>query len=111
MGIQTKLCKHGLFSYFTNDIIIGKSLELYGEYAENEFLLLNHVVQPGDFVLDIGANLGLHNVWFAKHAFKGQVAAFEPNEFNRNLLIKMKRDQYTPKKRELGSSRNKKIKK
>jgi FkbM family methyltransferase len=88
MGIQTKLCKHGLFSYFTNDIIIGKSLEMYGEYAENEFLLLNHVIQPGDFVIDIGANLGLHTVWFAKHAFKGRVAAFEPNEFNRNLLIK-----------------------
>lgn len=88
MGIQTKLCKHGLFSFFTNDIIIGKSLELYGEYAENEFLLLQHVVQPTDYVLDIGANIGLHTVWFSKYAFKGRVAAFEPNEFNRNLLVK-----------------------
>lgn len=84
--IKTKQCKHGVFSYFQNDQIIGRSLDLYGEYAEYEFMLMDHLIGPNDIIIDIGANIGLHSVWFSKHAFKGEVHSFEPNEHNRNML-------------------------
>jgi len=87
-SIKTTQCKHGKFSYFTNDVIIGKSLDLYGEYCEQEFTIMQHMVKPTDYVLDIGANIGVHTIWFAKHAFQGFVSAFEPNEFSRELLQK-----------------------
>ncbi len=86
-SIRTTQCKHGKFSYFANDTIIGKSLDLYGEYCEQEFTVMEHIIKPTDYILDIGANIGLHTVWFAKHAFQGHVSSFEPNEFNRELLI------------------------
>lgn len=86
--IKTKRCKHGVFSFFQNDMIIGKSLDLYGEYAEYEFMLLDNLIAPNHVVIDIGANIGLHSVWFSKHAFKGEVVAFEPNEHNRVMLAK-----------------------
>jgi FkbM family methyltransferase len=86
--IKTKKCKHGVFSFFQNDMIIGKSLDLYGEYAEYEFMLLDNLIAPNHVVIDIGANIGLHSVWFSKHAFKGEVVAFEPNEHNRVMLAK-----------------------
>ena len=67
-------------------MFIGKSLDIYGEYCENEFLIMDLLMQPNFIVLDIGANLGLHTVWFSKHAFTGKVHSFEPVEFNRQLL-------------------------
>lgn len=84
--ILTKRCKHGIFSFSTNDMFIGKSLDIYGEYCENEFLIMDLLMQPNYIVLDVGANLGLHTVWFSKHAFTGKVHSFEPVEFNRQLL-------------------------
>ena len=84
--IKTKRCKHGTFSYFANDMFIGQSLDLYGEYCENEFLIMDLLIQPNFVALDVGANLGLHTVWFSRHAFTGKVHSFEPNEFNRQLL-------------------------
>jgi len=84
--IITKRCKHGIFSFSQNDMFIGRSLDLYGEYCENEFLIMEMLIQPNFIILDIGANLGLHTVWFSKHAFTGKVNSFEPNEFNRQLL-------------------------
>jgi FkbM family methyltransferase len=88
MSIITKDCKHGKFSYFTNDTIIGKSLSVYGEYCEHEFMVLDQLIEPDWNVVDVGANIGLHSVWFSKHAFKGKVTAFEPNEYSRQLLLK-----------------------
>ena len=67
-SIRTSQCKHGKFSYFTNDTIIGKSLDMYGEYCEQEFIVMSHMIQPTDFVLDVGANIGLHTIWFGSIA-------------------------------------------
>jgi FkbM family methyltransferase len=87
-SIQTAQCKHGKFSYFTNDTIIGKSLDMYGEYCEQEFTIMEHIVRPTDFIIDVGANIGVHTIWLSKHAFQGRVSSFEPNEFSRELLLK-----------------------
>ena len=40
--------------------------------------LIKILVQPDDTVLDVGANVGLHTVAFARAAHRGHVYAFEP---------------------------------
>ena len=51
--IITKRCKHGIFSFSQNDMFIGRSLDLYGEYCENEFLIMEMLIQPNFIILDI----------------------------------------------------------
>ncbi len=74
-----KGCRHGTLIYNKNDMYIGKSLELYGEFSEGEVELFRQVVKPGDTVLEIGANLGAHTLVLAQLAGEsGRVYAFEP---------------------------------
>ncbi len=44
--------------YNINDAHIGRSLELYGEWAESEMELLRCVLRPSDVVVDVGSNIG-----------------------------------------------------
>jgi FkbM family methyltransferase len=65
--------------YPANDIYVGRALDLYGEYSEAEVALLRQLVQPGQTVLDIGANLGAHTIALAQLVgSSGKVLAFEP---------------------------------
>src|SRR6266404_6679365 len=65
--------------YDRNDVFIGRSLDLYGEWAQSELDLLALILHPGDAVIDVGANLGTHTVGFAqKVGPTGRVFAFEP---------------------------------
>ncbi|MBD2181524.1 FkbM family methyltransferase [Aerosakkonema funiforme] len=76
---RLKKCRHGVFLYNINDTYIGRSLDLYGEYCEGEIVLFKQFVQPGNLVLDIGANIGVHTVFFAEAVgAQGTVMAFEP---------------------------------
>jgi FkbM family methyltransferase len=62
-----------------HDQHIGRSLDLYGEWAESELELLGLFIKPGDVVVDVGANIGTHSVYFAQRVgATGQVYAFEP---------------------------------
>ena len=62
-----------------HDQHIGRSLDLYGEWAESELELLGLFIKPGDLVVDVGANIGTHTVFFAQRAgATGQVYALEP---------------------------------
>jgi len=62
-----------------NDIYVGQSLIQYGEYGQEEFDLLSKLVQPGNFVAEIGANHGAHTVRLAKLlGLGGRVIAYEP---------------------------------
>ena len=63
--IGVKRAKHGVFMYNRNDLFIGRSLDLYGEWCEYEILLLRNYIRESDVVLDIGANIGTHSVAFA----------------------------------------------
>lgn len=74
------------FAYYTNDTIIGKSLEYYGEYTELEIQLLYNFIDSDYIVYDIGSNIGYHTVAFANKA--KHVYAFEPNKKNLKLLQK-----------------------
>jgi len=79
MDIKLKDCRHGKMIYNTHDLYMGKALDLYGEYSEMEFAILGQLIKPGQVILDIGANIGCHTVFFAKLVQpKGFVFAFEP---------------------------------
>jgi len=76
---RLKRCRHGYMLYNVNDDYIGRALDLYGEFSENELEAFSQLVHPGDVVLDVGANIGTHAVWFAQAVGpEGAVMAFEP---------------------------------
>lgn len=84
---RLKDTRHGRMLYNINDQYVGRSLDLYGEYSEREVDFFKRVVAPGDLVLDIGANIGAHTVWFAKAvAPGGAVLAFEPQRITFQTL-------------------------
>lgn len=61
---------------FTCDAYVGKSLKVFGEWAESEISLLLQLVTPQTIFVDIGANIGTHTVAIAPHV--SHVVAFEP---------------------------------
>jgi len=84
--VAVKQCKHGLFMYNRNDAFIGRGLDLYGEWCDFEIQLLRHFINPGDIVIDAGANIGTHTIAFANLVGPtGLVHAFEPQR--RNFLM------------------------
>lgn len=71
--------KHGAFIYNKNDLFVGRSLERYGEWCEGEIETLLQILEPGDIVIDVGANLGTHAVPMARKVGQaGGVLAIEP---------------------------------
>jgi len=85
--IRVKQCRHGLFMYNMNDEYIGRSLDIYGEFSEQEASLFHQIIKPGMVVLDIGANIGAHTIGIAKIVGgTGQVVAFEPQRVIQQML-------------------------
>lgn len=85
--VAMKACRHGTFAYPVNDKFVGRALDLYGEWCEAELEVLAPMLAEGDVVLDVGANIGTHTVFFAKAVGpKGKVLAFEPQRFAHGLL-------------------------
>ncbi|MGB9637578.1 MAG: FkbM family methyltransferase, partial [Microgenomates group bacterium] len=76
-----------------NDLFVGKSLDLYGEWSQAEFDLLGKFIKPGDVIFDIGAYIGTHSVFFGKKVSPGGfVVAIEPQRIafeilNTNLVL------------------------
>jgi FkbM family methyltransferase len=76
---QTKRCRYGNMTFRSNDLYIGRSFDLYGEFSEGEVELFRRLVTPGQVVLDVGANIGAHTVPLAQLVGpSGRVLAFEP---------------------------------
>jgi hypothetical protein len=70
------------------DQIIGRALDLYGEFAEGENQVLCSYARPGDVVVDIGANLGTTTLPLARAVGSaGQVLAFEPQPLIAQCLL------------------------
>lgn len=89
MDVKTVETKYGPISYFDGDEFIGRSLELYGEYSEEEVALWRAFIKPGDTVVDVGANIGV----FARALTQmvgpeGVVIAIEAQYENWSLLDK-----------------------
>jgi FkbM family methyltransferase len=82
-----KRCKHGFMMFHTNDTYIGRSLDIYGEFSEGEMELFGQFIRPGMSVVDAGANIGVHTIYFAKAVGAGgQVLAFEPQRVLHQIL-------------------------
>jgi FkbM family methyltransferase len=77
--VAMRKCKHGTFLYNVHDLFVSRSMDCYGEWCEAELDVLGQVIRPGDVVLDVGANIGTHAVFFAQRVTeRGCVFAFEP---------------------------------
>ena len=76
---RLKQTRYGLMLYNVNDRFVGRSLDEYGEFSEAEIELFRQTVQPGATVVDVGANIGAHTLFFARTVGEaGLVLAFEP---------------------------------
>jgi FkbM family methyltransferase len=62
---------------FASDNVIGKSLRLYGEWAEHELSVLRTLIPEGSTVVDVGANIGTHTLPFSRWVGSGRVIAIE----------------------------------
>lgn len=72
-------CRHGVMAYLRADVTIGRALDLYGEFAESENRLMSVFLEPGDTVIDVGANVGTVALALARTVGPaGRVLAFEP---------------------------------
>lgn len=80
-------CRYGRMLYNVNDVYVGRSFEEYGEYCEFEIELLRQVIREGDVVIDAGANIGAHTVFFSRAVgARGGVFAFEPQRLIFQML-------------------------
>jgi FkbM family methyltransferase len=76
--------RHGQMVVLSHDTYISRSLIEYGEWTESEFELMAQALQPGDHVIDVGANIGALTLAFAAKVASdgkvpaGHVFAFEP---------------------------------
>jgi FkbM family methyltransferase len=86
-------CRHGRFAFLRNDNIIGRSLRLYGEWAEAEIELAKVFLRPGDRVVDVGANIGTHSIAYGRLVgASGEVISCEPHPTTFELLARNTRE-------------------
>lgn len=86
-SLRVVRARHGLIAYHPQDSIIGRSIEVYGEYYESEVNLFRQVVRPGDVAVDVGAYIGTHTLVLAHLVGPtGRVVAFEPQNVIHQLL-------------------------
>jgi FkbM family methyltransferase len=85
--IRLKRCREGAFIYNINDAFIGRALDKYGEISRAEIIFLSQLIRPGMTVVEVGANIGLLTVPFARLvAPGGKVIAFEPQRIVYQML-------------------------
>ena len=79
-------CKYGLMAYYITDDPIGTCLHYYGEWADQEFEIIDKLVTTESNCIDLGANIGTHTVWLSKKCYRGLVFAVEPQFYIFQLL-------------------------
>ena len=86
-NVRLKRCRHGWMVYYQNDAYIGRSFDLYGEFANFEVDAFEQLIPKGGVAVDIGANIGAHTVPMARIVGdSGRVIAFEPQRVVHQLL-------------------------
>lgn len=79
--------RFGILVHHRADRVVGRSLRLYGEWAPGETTLLGRLLKPTDHVVDVGANIGFHSLFFSRCVGEqGCVTAVEPEPGNHQLL-------------------------
>ena len=85
--VTVKDCRHGTFTVFKEDEFVGRSIIQYGEYSEEECLVMAKCIKPGHTAIEVGSNIGAHTVVMARAVGpQGKVIAFEPQCQNAQLL-------------------------
>lgn len=74
------------FAHFAGDYIPGKMAEKHLFYEAPFLNLLARLYQPGNLIIDGGANIGNHSVFFAG-VMGATVVAFEPQPYNFTFLL------------------------
>ena len=75
-SISRAAARYGAVLFPAHDLYIGRSIALYGEYAEFEAALFRRLMEPQAVAVDVGANIGCHTLALAATA--ARVVAFEP---------------------------------
>ena len=84
---RLKRCRYGWMAYNYHDQYVGRSLDLYGQYSEEEVSIFRHYLQPGCLVVEAGSNIGAHTVPLARIVGPtGAVVAIEPQRLPFQLL-------------------------
>jgi FkbM family methyltransferase len=65
---------------------VGRQLELFGSYEEDEVNFLQSHLNESSICFDIGGNIGFFSMLFAKRAYRGQVHVFEPIPLNAAII-------------------------
>jgi hypothetical protein len=78
-------------AFLQSDITIGRSLSLYGEFAECENRLMMELLQPGNTVIDVGTNVGTVTywhfaIWFDRNNYRGVTENVFGNQGDINLI-------------------------
>lgn len=81
---RTVECRHGIFTFHSEDKFLGTSLRLYGEYSEGEVEMYDAFLKPTDVAIEVGANIGALTVPLAQRCKR--VFAFEPQPESFTLL-------------------------
>lgn len=76
--VRMVAAKHGDLVYNQYDQWIGRSLEHYGQYCDQEIELFRYFIQASDTIWEIGANTGSQSVALAKMVPDGLYFGFEP---------------------------------
>lgn len=85
--VRLRSCRHGVMAWLAADPVIGRALDVYGEFAESENALMVRLVRPGDTVVDVGGNIGTVTLALAERVGAGgQVHVFEPQRLVFQLL-------------------------
>lgn len=77
---RTYQTRHGPMLALRGDQYVTRSLELYGEFSGEEARLFEQIVTPGNWVVEVGANVGAHTVPLARLCAPGRLYAFEPQQ-------------------------------
>ncbi|HET9096095.1 MAG TPA: FkbM family methyltransferase [Candidatus Baltobacteraceae bacterium] len=77
------------FTVNLHDTIVSFEILAYRKWQPLETMLYERLIRPGDFVIDVGANIGYFTVLFAELTGSGgRVLAIEPEPNNARLLRK-----------------------
>lgn len=87
VDLERVTTRYGRFYVVRNDTVVGRSLKLYGEWAEHEIDSCAALLTDGETILDVGANIGTHAVAFASRFPHSEIVAFEPQPLAFSLLV------------------------
>ncbi len=76
ISLISPLIKDDILYYLNTDI--GRKLYFSGDFENEELHLCKKFIKDDSTIIDIGANIGIHSIYFSKLAPKGIVISIEP---------------------------------